>query len=120
MWLSGPPTPKTWPGCSAISSKRPESPSSPSNACDIITGVEVGTLQPDRIIDFVATSTPPDVDAVLVPDTAMATAAFLDDLEEAAGTVVLTANQVTMWDMLQIAGWEGAYPNGGTLFAGRR
>ena len=82
----------------------------------IITGVEVGTLQPDRIIDFVAASTPPDVEAVLVPDTAMATAAFLDDLEEAAGTVVLTANQVTMWDMMQIAGWEGAYPGGGTLF----
>ena len=86
----------------------------------IITGVEVGTLQPDRIIDFVAASTPPDVDAVLVPDTAMATAAFLDDLEEAAGTVVLTANQVTMWDLLQIAGWEGAYSGGGTLFTGRR
>ena len=87
---------------------------------DIITGVEVGTLQPHRIVDFVGTSTPPDVDAVLVPDTAMATAAFLDDLEEAAGTVVLTANQVTMWDMLQIAGWEGTYPTGGRLFAGRR
>ena len=85
----------------------------------IITGVEVGTLQPDRVIDFVASSTPPDVDAVLVPDTAMATAAFLEDLEEAAGRVVLTANQVTMWDLLQIAGWEGTYSAGGTLFAGR-
>ena len=87
---------------------------------DIITGVEVGTLQPDRIVDFVGTSTPADVDAVLVPDTAMATAAFLDDLEQAAGTVVLTANQVTMWDMLQIAGWDGSYPDGGTLFSGGR
>ena len=85
----------------------------------IITGVEVGTLQPERVIDFVASSTPSDVDAVLVPDTAMATAAFLEDLEEAAGTVVLTANQVTMWDLMQIAGWEGAYPRGGTLFAER-
>lgn len=85
----------------------------------IITGVEVGTLQPDRVINFVASSTPPDVDAVLVPDTAMATAAFLEDLEEAAGRVVLTANQVTMWDLLQIAGWEGTYAGGGILFGGR-
>ena len=85
----------------------------------IITGVEVGTLQPDRVIDFVASSTPPDIDAVLVPDTAMATAAFLDDLEEAAGRVVLTANQVTMWDVLRMAGWEGTYDGGGTLFAGQ-
>ena len=85
---------------------------------DIITGVEVGTLRQDRIIDFVAASTPSNVDAVLVPDTAMATAAFLDDMEEAAGTVVLTANQVTMWDLLQITGWEGAYPGGGRLFEG--
>ena len=85
----------------------------------IITGVEVGTLQPDRIIDFVATAASSDVDAVLVPDTAMATASFLDDLEEATGTIVLTANQVTMWDLMQVAGWEGSYPGGGTLFAGR-
>ena len=86
---------------------------------DIITGEEVSTLQPDRIIEFVGASTPPDVDAVLVPDTAMATAAFIEDMEAAAGTVVLTANQVTMWDMLKLAGWEGAYQNGGTLFTGR-
>lgn len=85
----------------------------------IITGVEVGTLKPDRIIDFVASSTPPGVEAVLVPDTAMATAAFLDDLEQAAGAVVLTANQVTMWDLLRIAGWDGEYPSGGALFRGR-
>lgn len=82
----------------------------------IITGVEVGTLQPDRIIDFVASSISPDVDAVLVPDTAMATAAFLDGLEGATGTIVLTANQVTMWDLMQIVGWRGTYPRGGTLF----
>ena len=80
----------------------------------------MSTLQPDRIIEFVRASTPADVDAVLVPDTAMATAAFLDDLEAAAGTVVLTANQVTMWDMLQLAEWKGAYQSGGMLFTGRR
>ena len=86
---------------------------------DIITGVEVGALQPERIIDFVASSAPPGVEAILVPDTAMATASFLDDLEKATGTVVLTANQVTMWDLLRIAGWEGVYPSGGALFRGR-
>ena len=87
---------------------------------DIITGVEVGTLTPDRVIEFVADSTPPDADAVLVPDTALGTAGFLDNLEMAAGTVVLTANQVTMWDTLNLAGWKGNYPTGGRLFTTRR
>ena len=55
-----------------------------------------------------------------MPDTALGTAGFLDDLEMAAGTVVLTANQVTMWDTLNLAGWKGGYPTGGSLFTTRR
>ena len=43
-------------------------------------------------------------DAVLLPDTALHTVAFLDDLEVAVGKTVLTANQVTTWEALRLAG----------------
>ena len=84
---------------------------------DIITGVEVGALEPEEIINFVATHAVVPVDAVLVPDTAMPSARFLEELEGAAGTRVLTANQVTMWDLLRRTGWRGEFPRGGSLFA---
>ena len=38
----------------------------------------------------------PDAEAVLVPDTAMHTMAFVDKLQAAVGKPVLTANQVTV------------------------
>ena len=83
---------------------------------DILTGVEVGTLEREQIIDFVAASAHEKAEAILVPDTAMASAEFLDQLENVAGTVVLTANQVTMWEALRLADWQGAFPGGGALF----
>jgi maleate cis-trans isomerase len=42
--------------------------------------------------------------AVLVPDTAMPTLFLAEELEEAAGLPVLTANQVTLWDAMRLAG----------------
>jgi hypothetical protein len=39
----------------------------------------------------------PDAEAILVPDTALHTVAWLEQLEAAAGKPVLTANQVTFW-----------------------
>ena len=45
----------------------------------------------------------PDAEAVLIPDTALHTAAFLPELETHVGKTVLTANQVTMWEALRLA-----------------
>ena len=84
---------------------------------DIMTGVDVGRLSPEEIINFVVENTDPLSEAVLIPDTAMATCRFLTELDNSIAGTVLTANQVTLWDVLNLAGWEGSLSAGGTLFS---
>ncbi|WP_395104962.1 maleate cis-trans isomerase [Actinomadura sp. SCN-SB] len=91
----------------------------------IITAAEVGTLGRDDVLDFVAANDHPGAEAVLVPDTALHTVAWLDDLEARLGKPVLTANQVSVWEGLRLAAESGAGAEGvlrprpglGTLFA---
>ena len=66
----------------------------------IFTAAEVGTLAADH----------PDTEAVLVPDAAMHSLEIVDDLKATIGKPVLTANQVTMWSALELAGHEGVGP----------
>ena len=82
----------------------------------IITATEVGTLSSDDAGALVAAADHPDVDAVLVPDTALHTIEAIEVLEQAAGKPVLTANQVSAWEGLRLAG-AGLTPQGpGHLF----
>lgn len=83
---------------------------------DIITAAEVGTLGKDAVLSMIEAADVPDAEAVLVPDTAMHSLAWLDDLEEAAGKVVLTANQVTVWKGLDLIGDVPRIDGLGTLF----
>lgn len=55
--------------------------------------------------------------ALLVPDTAMAAFPLMRALETEMGTTVLTANQVTIWRALQLAGVQVRDENFGRLFA---
>jgi maleate cis-trans isomerase len=84
---------------------------------DIVTAAEVGTLGRDRVVSFVTAGDHPDADAVLVPDTALHTVRWLDDLEAALGKPVVTANQVTVWEALRLVGANRAQPGLGALFA---
>jgi maleate cis-trans isomerase len=84
---------------------------------DIYTAAEVGTLGRDEVVAMVTGSDRSGAEAVLVPDTAMHSLAWLPDLEEAAGMPVLTANQVTVFEGLRIAGSVPVLPDLGTLFA---
>jgi maleate cis-trans isomerase len=68
----------------------------------IVTAAEVGTLGRDRVMEMVTRNDHADADALLVPDTALHTAAWLEDLEDAVGKPVLTANQVTFWEALRL------------------
>ncbi|MBI3943202.1 MAG: decarboxylase [Chloroflexi bacterium] len=70
----------------------------------ILTGVEVGTLGREAILHFARENDHPEAQAILVPDTAMHTVDYLEDLELHTGKTVLTANQVTMWEALRLAG----------------
>jgi len=70
----------------------------------IVTAAEVGTLGRDRVLEVAAAGDHPDAEAVLLPDTALHTMAWLDELELRLGKPVLTANQVSIWQGLRLAG----------------
>lgn len=84
---------------------------------DILTAAEVGTIDRKRAVRFVAAADHADADVVLVPDTALHTAAWLNDFESAVGKPVLTANQVTFWEALRLAGQHASADRLGHLFA---
>lgn len=79
------------------------------------TAAEVATFRHEHVRRSVAAADHPDAGAILVPDTALHTVEVVDQLETDLGKPVLTANQVTMWHALRLAGVE---PTGGpgTLF----
>jgi maleate cis-trans isomerase len=83
----------------------------------IITAAEVGTWGRAEVLALARAGDRPDAEAVLLPDTALHTAAWLPDLEEALGKPVLTANQVTVWEGLRLIGAEAVRTGLGTLFA---
>jgi maleate cis-trans isomerase len=83
---------------------------------DIHTAAEVGTLTRDQVIALVAKAKRDTAEAVLVPDTAMHSLAWVDELEATAGMPVLTANQVTIFEGLRLAGSVPLLPGLGALF----
>ncbi|WP_150241850.1 maleate cis-trans isomerase family protein [Nocardiopsis quinghaiensis] len=82
----------------------------------IATAAEVGDLDPDDVLDFVISNDHPRAEAVLVPDTALHSAHLIDPLEALLGRTVLTANQVSVWEGLRLAGMTAGRSSGpGTL-----
>ena len=86
----------------------------------IITATEVGTLDREKVIELAVGNDHPSAEAVLLPDTALHTVARLEDLEARLGKPVLTANQVSVWDGLRIAGHTQPCGGLGTLFRATR
>lgn len=84
---------------------------------DVPSGEDAGRLGRREVLTLVG-SPAPGAEAVLVPDTALHTVALIDDLEAATDCLVLTANQVTAWWGLRLAGWTGSAAGIGRLFAG--
>ena len=86
----------------------------------IITATEVGTLDREKVIELAVGNDHPSAEAVLLPDTALHTVAWLEELEARLGKPVLTANQVSVWDGLRIAGHTQPCGGLGTLFRATR
>jgi maleate cis-trans isomerase len=82
----------------------------------LITAGEVAALTAEEIMRFVVANDHPDAAAVLVPDTAMRTVGLVDEVERAVGKPVLTANQVTIWQGLRLAGALAPRTDLGSLF----
>jgi maleate cis-trans isomerase len=86
------------------------------SARGIVTAAEVGTLPAEDVLAFAAAADHPDAQAVLLPDTALHTVGLLDALDARVGKPVLTANQVSIWQGLRLAGAGGPRPGFGALF----
>ncbi|MFF3496696.1 decarboxylase [Streptomyces sp. NPDC002795] len=82
----------------------------------IITAAEVGTWGWDEVRAMARAGDHPDAEAVLLPDTALHTAAYVRDLEADLGKPVLTANQVTVWEALRLVDRRVNAPALGALF----
>lgn len=82
----------------------------------ITTAAEVGLLDRDAVLSLVGGIATHSADALLVPDTAMHSLAWLDELERIAGVPVLTANQVTIWEGLRLLGPVPPLEGMGSLF----
>lgn len=83
----------------------------------IQTAAEVGRLTPEQVQALARGNDNPNADALLIPDTAMHTVAQVDALEQLLGKPVLTANAVTVWEGLRIAGTPRRVPGLGRLFS---
>ncbi len=83
----------------------------------LVTAAEVGILGRVDVLDFAGANDHPDAEVLLLPDTALHTVAWLDELEQRVGKPVLTANQVSIWQGLRLAGAGLVRPGFGTLFA---
>lgn len=81
------------------------------------SGYDAGLIPPEEIIRAVRAADRPDAEAVLVPDTALPTLDLIDGLEAELGKPVLSANQVTLWQGLRLAGRELKVAGWGRLLA---
>ena len=82
----------------------------------IITAAEVGTWGEEEVFALAREADRPDAQALLLPDTALHTAAHIPALEKELGKPVLTANQVTVWEALRLADRRVNAPTLGALF----
>ncbi|MCL7749688.1 hypothetical protein [Halalkalibacter alkaliphilus] len=82
----------------------------------IITAAEVGTLQKEEVLRFAVDNDCPGADAVFIPDTALHSAAWIEELEQLLQKPVLTANQVSFWEALRLTGQFTPQKRLGTLF----
>jgi maleate cis-trans isomerase len=84
----------------------------------IDTAAEVGRLTPEQVQALAQSNDDSNADALLIPDTAMHTVTQIDALEASLEKPVLTANAVTVWEGLRIAGVSRHVAGLGRLFTG--
>ncbi|AVV42442.1 decarboxylase [Streptomyces sp. ID05-04B] len=80
------------------------------------TAAEVGAWGEAEVFALARAADSPEAQAVLLPGTALHTAAYLTELEKELGKPVLTANQVTVWEALRLTDRRVNAPGLGALF----
>lgn len=86
---------------------------------DVPSGEDAGRLGPEWVLSTAGSADLTGAECLLIPDTALHTLAVLPQLEEALGLPVLTANQVTAWQGLRLAGSAASSDRLGALFRAR-
>ena len=86
---------------------------------DILLAGDVGLLGREDVLRLAGSGDHADAEAVLLPDTALHSVAWLEDLERTLGKPVLTANQVSIWEGLRLAGADRPRDGLGKLFRAR-
>ena len=71
---------------------------------DAACGWDAALLEPDVVMQKTIDVAIDEAQAVLIPDTAMPSIFLADDLEKAVSRPVLTANVVTLWHAMSLAG----------------
>lgn len=82
----------------------------------IFTAAEVGTLGREEVIRLATENDDEGADALLMPDTALHSAEWVEEIEDAIGKAVVTANQATYWEAMRLAGDTKVREGLGTLF----
>jgi maleate cis-trans isomerase len=80
----------------------------------IITVAEVGTLGRGAVLELAVENDA--TDALLMPDAALHSAAWIEEIEAALGKPTITANQATYWEAMRLAGDSEPREGLGTLF----
>lgn len=86
---------------------------------DVPSGEDAGLLSGEWVLDVAKAADISGAEALLIPDTALHTLAITPELEATLGIPVLTANQVTAWQGLKLAGHHAAAEGLGRLFEAR-
>lgn len=82
-----------------------------------VSGIEEGWKLPSsELMKAVREADSKEAEAIFIPDTAIPTMEIIQPLEEALGKPILTANQVTFWNLLRQANVEDNLPAFGKLF----
>ncbi|WP_333740954.1 maleate cis-trans isomerase family protein [Streptomyces sp. IBSBF 2806] len=82
----------------------------------IVTAAEVAAWGEGEVLALARAADTPEAQAVVLPGTALHTAACLPALEKELGKPVLTANQVTVWEALRLTDRRVHAPGLGALF----
>ncbi|MEM7111982.1 MAG: maleate cis-trans isomerase [Chloroflexota bacterium] len=77
---------------------------------------DFGEIVPDELYQWTVNHVPATAEAVFMGGNGMRAIGVIDALEQKLGIPVLTANQVSMWQALQIAGVDERLVNYGQLF----
>src|SRR5262245_50372450 len=84
---------------------------------DALNGFDSALIPADAVVRAARETDRLTAEALLIPDTALSTLPIVDELERTLGKTVLTANQVTIWEGLRLAGSSLTVAGHGQLLA---